>query len=601
MQSELFEEYQPKEPTMRRDQRNLIQDAELNKLASLTLVLQTHIESINRLKEAISQLLDAIKKGYFEEQQRLLAYLRLERFKNSSDILLFSLTRSRLHLPANDPNQERLEALNQTFSRNEADKNDVDICECLKKIIGLDHFDWQQIGIFAQQLNKIITKLNEMEGLVYEVENNTNSQDFFNAAAKPLEDEQVAFIMKYAPENINSLLSSIDKNLPGLRLLLYGPPGNGKTTFAQAIAQFCNRPFFMMRIASTGNKYQFSQEKDFNTINSYLDRHPNGIILLDEIDCAFTDKKDNDKSAKNLCDIIKFAKTKYPQAAFIATTNCDIQYAVDNTITRDESGQKQFPAALKSLFGQDVCKVDNPGEEYRKAIIDYYCKQYSTRNTINLSDADKWYLVKKTKNFSIRDIESMFARAEQLLIGAAGAENIAQRLAKFQGIPTQAQEVKDQGPHIINREIMERARDNVFQSIITKQPWRKRIADCYHIAERTLTLVSLATSCANPFIQLYWRCQDIRNQQTYHNSTHAIAEQVEFRNGRWQHIDNDQNRPGLVGALVKKFPVFGTDPSNYNYEWKDGAWRRAGRIPVYHPFTKSDVEVPYPTGTTGKS
>lgn len=631
MQGELFEEYQPEEVSVRKE-GDAIRPIGSNKLALLIEALQTHVESINRLKEAIGQLLIAIDRGYFDQHEKLLTNLRLERFKRTSDILVYGLLRSRLQLKPTDPYQERLTTLERLFFKNIQDTNDIDIYTSLKAIIQFEQFDRQQRLDFAEQLHKLITKLNTMEPLTCNLVRNlrnqsdTAGQEFFNAAAMRLDNEQLAFILEYAPEYIKGLIGTLSKDLSAApRLLLYGTPGTGKTTLAQAIAQCCNRHFLMIRIASTGNKYQFSQEDHLDSINQYLEQYPDAVILLDEIDCVFTDKKENDKAAKSLCDRIKNAATMYPKAVVIATTNCDIQHMVDNTITRDESGKKEFPPALKSLFGQSVHKVDNPELAQRKAIIDYYCKRYSVRNTINLSEVDKQQLAKKTKKFSIRDLESMFAQAKQSLSATDGDQFIRQKLAELHGEQTTTTTAPVVGPQIIDKAAMDRARIVVCQSIITGQPWTKKVADCYHIAERTLHLASLVKGVfIDPIIQYRWRNQDIKrqtvwhddeikrhvaelqqaiqNQQTYHNTTHGIDQQIEYDKDTrtWRAIDNDQNGAGLVASIKRECPVIGTRPENYTYEWRDNALRRSGAIPLTHIFTKTDVHTPYHATTQSK-
>ena len=592
MQRELFEEYQPKEMAVHKD-GDSIQPIGSNKLSLLLEALQDHVESINRLKEAIEQLLGAIDKGYFDQQQKLLANLRLERFKGTSDILVYGLLRSRLHLKATDPYQQRLTTLEKLFFKNDQDANDIDIYTSLKNIMLQNRFDRQQILHFAEQLHKLITKLNIMEPLTCSLVRNisdqsdTDGQEFFNATAMRLDNEQLAFILQYAPACIKGLIGTISKNLPAApRLLLYGTPGTGKTTLGQAIAQCCNRHFLMIRIASTGNKYQFSQEDHLDSINHYLEQYPDAIILLDEIDCVFTDKKENDKAAKNLCDRIKAAATAYPKAVFIATTNCDIQHKVDNSVTRDESGQKEFPEALKSLFGRSVYKINNPELAQRKAIIDYYCKRYLARNVINLSEADKHDLAKNTKKFSIRDLESMFAQAEQSLAATDGDHFIKQKIAELHGKQATTTVLPIAGTHMIDKTVMDRARNVVYQSIITGQPWRKKVADYYHIAERALHLGSLVYGCIiNPIIQCLWRSQDIArqvnwhaegikrhadelrqaiiNQQTMHNATHPLTEQMEYDdNGEWHYIDQ------------------GKEPQWHTYKWINHAWRISGDIAI---------------------
>ncbi|HML19624.1 MAG TPA: ankyrin repeat domain-containing protein [Candidatus Dependentiae bacterium] len=362
MQWELFEEYEPEELEVSEksepgNAEQAIAPVESNKLIFVIKALQMQHESILRLKSTLQNILDILKTGRINAHGKLVMYLKIERFKRSSDILIHYLLKSRLTLNPDSPYQEKLARLERLFFMDAKNPEDVDIYATLTTILDTSIHDQKEKDNCANNLRKIITKLNNMVPMIQELEeklsnqSDADGQEFFNAITTKLNPEHISCILKHTPPQIRGLIGSIAENKPiASSMLLYGPPGNGKTTLPQAIAQVCNRPFYIVRVASTGNSFQFSQEKDFAVINDFLKQHPNAIVLIDEIDCAFTDKKENDKAAKNLCDLIKNAKKQYPLAVIIATTNCDPLYQVDHSITRDESGNKPFPEALKSYI-----------------------------------------------------------------------------------------------------------------------------------------------------------------------------------------------------------------------------------------------------------
>ncbi|HML19625.1 MAG TPA: hypothetical protein PKD74_03545 [Candidatus Dependentiae bacterium] len=126
--------------------------------------------------------------------------------------------------------------------------------------------------------------------------------------------------------------------------------------------------------------------------------------------------------------------------------------------------------------------------------------------TVHLSQEDKLELARITKKFSIRDIEAMFAQAEQQLMIPRGDTVIAQFTTGITPI-----EQDQQAPiyqQIIDKTVLTHAQNIVYQSTMTKKPWKKTVADFYHVTERTLHLISQIESCLHPFIQLSWRRED---------------------------------------------------------------------------------------------
>ncbi|KAF0711821.1 Aste57867_5079 [Aphanomyces stellatus] len=95
--------------------------------------------------------------------------------------------------------------------------------------------------------------------------------------AKRLLKEAVVMPSKY-PQLFKGLLS------PWCGILLYGPPGNGKTMLAKAVATECKTTFFNISGSSIVSKYRGDSEKLVRMLFELARYHAPSTIFLDEID-----------------------------------------------------------------------------------------------------------------------------------------------------------------------------------------------------------------------------------------------------------------------------------------------------------------------------
>ncbi|EEB18440.1 proteasome-activating nucleotidase, putative [Pediculus humanus corporis] len=193
---------------------------------------------------------------------------------------------------------------------------------------------------------------------------------------------------------------------PSRGLLLFGPPGNGKTLLARAVASECNATFFSISAASLTSKYVGEGEKLVRALFAVARELQPSIIFIDEVDSLLCERRENEHEASRrlktefLVEFDGLPSSPDERVLVMAATNRPQEL--------DEAALRRFSKRIyvtlpdhstrKELLKHLLSKHDNP-------LSDYELEKLANL-TVSYSGSDLTALAKDAALGPIREISA---------------------------------------------------------------------------------------------------------------------------------------------------------------------------------------------------
>ena len=221
--------------------------------------------------------------------------------------------------------------------------------------------------------------------------------------------KQILYEIIVVPTIRPDLFTGIRK--PQRGILLFGPPGTGKTMIAKAIASECNSTFFNISASSLTSKWVGESEKTVKSLFKIAYKKVPSIIFIDEIDSILSKRSESENEAT------KRLKTEFLIQFDGLGSNANARLLVIAATNRPMDLDE---ALLRRLPKRVYCgPLDEDGRfEFIKKVIN--------RVEVNLSDDDIREIAQKTNDYSNSDLMELCREAAYQPVRELTTEQIMQ-------------------------------------------------------------------------------------------------------------------------------------------------------------------------------
>lgn len=195
-------------------------------------------------------------------------------------------------------------------------------------------------------------------------------------------------------------------------VLLFGPPGTGKTMLAKAVAAEIGVPMLMADNATLKNRYHGESEGNVRDLFEAARAHQPCVIFLDDGEGLLRSRNDIDGPKADMVGqfLTEMTELKDEEVLTIATTN---------------KPEQLDRAALRPGRFTEQIKIGYPPEDTRAAVLRKQLSKGSRSEVLSEADIDVHEIASQTHGYSCADLTELADKAA--LKALQHGESISQR------------------------------------------------------------------------------------------------------------------------------------------------------------------------------
>ncbi|XVF33466.1 hypothetical protein REPUB_Repub17cG0170700 [Reevesia pubescens] len=193
---------------------------------------------------------------------------------------------------------------------------------------------------------------------------------------------------------------------PARGLLLFGPPGNGKTMLAKAVASESQATFFNVSASSLTSKWVGEGEKLVRTLFMVAISKQPSVIFMDEIDSVMSTRVANENDASR-----RLKSEFLIQFDGVTSNPNDLVIVIGATNKPQELDDAVLRRLVKRIY------VPLPDENVRRLLLKHQLKGQA----FSLPGRDLERLVRETEGYSGSDLQALCEEAAMMPIRELGS------------------------------------------------------------------------------------------------------------------------------------------------------------------------------------